>query len=234
VTFNGSSGVVYFPAGVTQVQVLVKPVDDSTAESDENVALSLTAGSDYRIGAPAVANGIITSGEGELSGDFNNDGYVDGVDFLLWQRQFGGSAVAPGAGADADSSGFVDGDDLTAWKSDFSSLGATAALTNAQSPSTSALNRVADAYHDRAWIMLPMRQAESARPGRLSRRQGDVVVPRAPAVRDAVLAAMWTDPPMKRGEYRHFAATLSSGGALAADCDVVADELFAQWSPFGK
>ena len=49
--------------------------------------------------------------------DFNNDGTVDGADFLVWQRGFGtGSNNGTG---DANGSGGVDGADLAIWKTQF-------------------------------------------------------------------------------------------------------------------
>lgn len=49
--------------------------------------------------------------------DFNNDTRVDGADFLIWQRGFGG----PGGNAvgDANGDGQVNGDDFVVWKSKF-------------------------------------------------------------------------------------------------------------------
>lgn len=57
-----------------------------------------------------------------LGGDFNDNGVVDGADFLAWQRAFG-TAVPSGTGADGNGDGRVDGTDLALWKSRF---GATA------------------------------------------------------------------------------------------------------------
>jgi len=49
--------------------------------------------------------------------DFDQDGDVDGADFLIWQRNFGtGTTLAQG---DADSSGGVDNVDLMIWETQF-------------------------------------------------------------------------------------------------------------------
>ncbi len=50
--------------------------------------------------------------------DFDQDGDVDGSDFLAWQRGFGTSNALPTDG-DADSDNNVDGDDLVIWAQDF-------------------------------------------------------------------------------------------------------------------
>jgi hypothetical protein len=54
-----------------------------------------------------------------LAGDFDQDGDVDGRDFLLWQRQAGGTAAPVGSGADADHSGTVNGGDLAIWSGNY-------------------------------------------------------------------------------------------------------------------
>lgn len=58
-----------------------------------------------------------------LSGDFNNDGMVDGADLAEWKTNFG-----TGPGADADGDGDSDGADFLAWQQNF---GATAAVASA-------------------------------------------------------------------------------------------------------
>ncbi|MCC6492611.1 MAG: hypothetical protein IT424_06290 [Pirellulales bacterium] len=58
------------------------------------------------------------------SADFDEDGDVDGADFLTWQR--GLDAAATHAGGDADGNGGVDGVDLAAWKFQFGASGAGA------------------------------------------------------------------------------------------------------------
>ena len=49
----------------------------------------------------------------EISADFNEDGVVDGTDFLTWQRNVGTLLGAAHSEGDADGDGDVDGDDLT-------------------------------------------------------------------------------------------------------------------------
>ncbi|RIK83268.1 MAG: hypothetical protein DCC67_06070 [Planctomycetota bacterium] len=50
------------------------------------------------------------------AGDFDDDGDVDGSDFLLWQASLA-PAVLPGAGADGNHDGRIDEQDLALWKS---------------------------------------------------------------------------------------------------------------------
>lgn len=54
-------------------------------------------------------------------GDYNQDGAVDGADFLKWQLA-GGDSVAHGTGADGDYSGIIDGADLVVWQQNFGTL----------------------------------------------------------------------------------------------------------------
>ncbi|HEX6960636.1 MAG TPA: dockerin type I domain-containing protein [Lacipirellula sp.] len=67
------------------------------------------------------------------SGDFDDDGDVDGSDFLAWQRGLG-SSVTPGTGADGNSDGTVDGDDLAIWKDAVGSGTATIAAAVVPEP----------------------------------------------------------------------------------------------------
>jgi hypothetical protein len=55
-----------------------------------------------------------------VNADFDGDGDVDGRDFLIWQRGFGG----PGSTAtgDANSDGNVDGTDLEIWQAQYGSV----------------------------------------------------------------------------------------------------------------
>jgi hypothetical protein len=58
--------------------------------------------------------------------DFDEDGDVDGQDFLVWQRGLGSSGVGLGMG-DATGDTNVDADDLAVWKAQFGDLGAPVA-----------------------------------------------------------------------------------------------------------
>ncbi|MBX3426124.1 MAG: N-acetylmuramoyl-L-alanine amidase [Pirellulales bacterium] len=53
------------------------------------------------------------------NGDFNGDNFVDGSDFLAWQRGFGASSGASLADGDANGDGAVDAADLAVWHNQF-------------------------------------------------------------------------------------------------------------------
>jgi ELWxxDGT repeat protein len=79
------------------------------------------------------------------AGDFDGDRTVDGFDFLLWQRQFGGSGS--GLSADDDRDGAVNGSDLAAWQANYGAAGGAPAAEvlaatslPADEPSTSGLH----------------------------------------------------------------------------------------------
>lgn len=78
---------------------------------------------------PGVAINAGDTGPFVANADFDDDGDVDGGDFLLWQQQFG-SSVGAGTGADGNGDGSVNGGDLALWKSSFGE-GATMAVTEA-------------------------------------------------------------------------------------------------------
>lgn len=42
-----------------------------------------------------------------IPGDYDDDGRVDGTDFLTWQRSFGSATMPAGASADGDANGIV-------------------------------------------------------------------------------------------------------------------------------
>jgi hypothetical protein len=66
--------------------------------------------------------------------DFDNDGDVDGRDFLIWQRGFG-VGTTPGEG-DANASGSVDGIDLGIWQSQYDGSSLQASLATVPEPSS--------------------------------------------------------------------------------------------------
>ena len=64
------------------------------------------------------------------SADFDNDGDVDGRDFLAWQRGYGTAIGATFAQGDADRDGDVDAADLGIWSANFGPLAATLSVPN--------------------------------------------------------------------------------------------------------
>ena len=61
------------------------------------------------------------SGELFLAADFDDDGDVDGEDFLVWQLGFGIVGDADREDGDADNDEDVDGEDFLVWQSEFGS-----------------------------------------------------------------------------------------------------------------
>ena len=89
----------------------------------------------YGIGAVEEDRIILTDFQLEnfLAADFDNDGDVDGDDFLVWQASF-----SVDAGGDADGDGDTDGDDFLLWQSQFGS-GAGAANASVPEPTAELL-----------------------------------------------------------------------------------------------
>lgn len=75
---------------------------------------------DHRHIPQGVADAVIVV----ASADFDEDGDVDGADFLVWQRGIG-AGTTHGEG-DADGNGAVDASDLAAWRFQFGATGAAA------------------------------------------------------------------------------------------------------------
>jgi hypothetical protein len=60
----------------------------------------------------------------EVAGDYDDDGDVDGGDFLVWQRTLGATATPNGSGADGSSNGVIDAADLGIWSANFGAASA--------------------------------------------------------------------------------------------------------------
>ena len=71
-------------------------------------------------------------------GDFDDDGDVDGDDFLTWQRGLGLTGQPNGSTGDADADGDVDGGDLGVWQTNFDGR-AAAGIGAVPEPGTLAL-----------------------------------------------------------------------------------------------
>jgi Spondin_N len=72
--------------------------------------------------------------EGREYGDYDNDGMVDAVDYVMWRDTFG--LTGAGLAADGDSDGQVDDDDYNIWRTRFgrSVSGGTRANVSAAAP----------------------------------------------------------------------------------------------------
>ena len=76
---------------------------------------------------------------GELPGDANRDGRVDGVDYVVWFNHYGTNVNNGPAGGDFDRSGFVDGVDYVIWFNHYGqTIGPTSTPTISPTPGPSA------------------------------------------------------------------------------------------------
>jgi hypothetical protein len=94
----------------------------STVDNVEHVYVPTLAPGVYTLKVSGAANwdfGLawrMSTQFDETSADFDENGVVDGSDFLTWQRNLGRLVNATHAQGDADGDGDVDVDDLSAWK----------------------------------------------------------------------------------------------------------------------
>lgn len=131
---NNNTGYVYirFRYGEIDIDSFMGPANVGEVE-------------DYRVPILAINPGLqIVNGP-----DFNNDGSVDGRDFMAWQRGFGITSGATHAQGDANNDGKVDGADLQMWKDKYgSSSGNLAAMV--------AGNEEHGPTYDPAWLQSHM------------------------------------------------------------------------------
>jgi len=80
------------------------------------------------------------------SADFDEDGEVDGVDFLAWQRSRGIASGASKAQGDADNNGTVDGEDLAYWESQYAEAPLLSATLLVPEPASCGIWLVAASY----------------------------------------------------------------------------------------
>jgi hypothetical protein len=114
----------------------------------------------YRGGSPG------SSGEGPaVQGDFDNDGDVDGRDFLIWQRGFGTVQLTASAeDGDADADRDVDAGDLTVWRSNYGASQTFQAALIQATESDAEMAAISSNWSVAAWVSLP----KSARPNAAS------------------------------------------------------------------
>jgi hypothetical protein len=75
--------------------------------------------------------------------DFDNDGDVDGRDFLVWQRGVGTNSGATNSQGDANGDGAVNGADLALWRSRFGTTAVQATVGAVPEPASLALAALA-------------------------------------------------------------------------------------------
>jgi hypothetical protein len=115
----GEQGVWQSPGDAVEPD---EPSDTSVVFGLSNDAVNqwavLGEGTDHRHDPQGLPDAVIQI----ATADFNQDGDVDGDDFLIWQRGLGvGSTLAEG---DADGDAEVDGGDLAAWRFQYGSTNA--------------------------------------------------------------------------------------------------------------
>ena len=79
----------------------------------------LTAGLAWDVSQLFASGVLAVVAGGADDPDFNGDGFVDGSDFLIWQRGFGLAGQTGNANGDANGNGAVDSADYGAWSAAF-------------------------------------------------------------------------------------------------------------------
>ncbi|MBN1852313.1 MAG: hypothetical protein JW829_06300 [Pirellulales bacterium] len=88
--------------------------------TDEETGITVTWDVDGTV--VGVGNFAVDIGLGGTPGDFDDDGDVDGDDFLTWQDGFGMTSGAVREDGDANGDGAVNAQDLALWKSNFGTV----------------------------------------------------------------------------------------------------------------
>jgi hypothetical protein len=121
--FDDASTVMI--AGVTNLQFDFYAVDNTQGQYRDpfdgvNPFTEIDDGLTAAISSPLIWEiDVIGQGGSVASADFDGNQVVDGNDFLIWQRGFGGVGTGTPSTGDANGDLDVDGDDLTIWKSQF-------------------------------------------------------------------------------------------------------------------
>ncbi len=113
--------------------LLAQTNDFGVGVAETILDLNLTSPGEYFVRVSGSADNIqfyqleleLSQFDAPLDADFDQDGDVDGNDFLTWQGSFLTSAGALLADGDADGDGDVDGQDFLAWQGAFDGGGST-------------------------------------------------------------------------------------------------------------
>jgi hypothetical protein len=121
----GSTGFVDIPVtlrdsriegGINYFAAVVETPDGKTSNLSNVIKVALNDLPPGSVGAESTVS-VIGETTGPI-GDYDDNGQVDGADFLLWQRTLG-AAANPGTGADGSGNAVVDGEDLGVWQDNF-------------------------------------------------------------------------------------------------------------------
>ena len=136
INFAGVDTVTF--AGSTLPKDGINSLTDQSPSGVQNLVAGVNSPTNF-----AGATGSINVSAPMESGDFNNDGAVNGLDLAAWQSGFGatGTAATKAAG-NADGDGDVDGRDFLIWQRSAGPL-ATAAIGSVPEPAGLALLGVA-------------------------------------------------------------------------------------------
>jgi hypothetical protein len=91
---SGTAGTITFAAGAATAAVTVDPTADTSAESDETVALTLAAGTGYTIGTSGAAVGTITNDDAPATPAPTNPAPLPGAT-TVWVFDFNADGSAP-------------------------------------------------------------------------------------------------------------------------------------------
>ncbi len=134
---GGTAGVQFTNAGTgAQVVTFGFPFETITTAANRAVVMDRVL---YYFGFVPVV---------EPTGDFDDDGVVDGADFLAWQRGLGTTGNATRAQGDANLDGNVDAADLDVWADQYGTAPAVAAA--ALAPTIAPLSELAALAQARA------------------------------------------------------------------------------------
>ncbi|MFO5475298.1 MAG: glycosyl hydrolase family 18 protein, partial [Dolichospermum sp.] len=161
-SFTATTGTITFAAGSSTKTLTIDPTGDSTPESNETVALTLTTGTGYTIGTTTAVTGTITNDDTAgltLTGDATNNNLVGGSGNDTFLGLGGNDTLTGGLGADkfrfnSPSEGMdtitdfskAQGDKIELFAPGFNSLVWTDGVTNALAPSVFSVGTSANSW----------------------------------------------------------------------------------------
>lgn len=146
---QGYDGNVWTKMGNSNTEVAEGAFGESTVLAGSNTTINLGALYDenkdirdlvFEYHVVGTGNTVLQAGSvsyssiGTDNADFNNDGDVDGRDFLIWQRGFGSGTTS--TQGDANGSGTVDAADLAIWQNQYGSSSLAAAAQVVPEPTS--------------------------------------------------------------------------------------------------